>query len=533
MTTLAEFLKGKVDESLTKLVQPAGVVPAMLFVLLNLAFIYPPLKGEIGFLGAFGDLDTTWQAVVAAALIVFLGYILLSASTTVLDTLAGENWRHSPLYKWLSDRERRSLEVGGKLAWEGVAGTREEINDRWEVRASYPIKSGESAREKVEDVGPTALGNVLHAGGRLIFERHGIDPSALWSQMEAVVPKDADVRAAITDAKASLDTLANLAFVLGVFAIEGALLFSLTSEWTSALLSALVLVPAYAVYRAAVAKARGWGDTMAVVFDLYREELHKQLELRKYTSASDERALWGKVSRLFLWGREHVEAPADDVFKAEPSPAPTPATITSSPNLKLTRHLEEAFDVPGANTDPGARRGRYVGYEFVVTRRAGQRADGFIAVTDKRVVRIVNVPTPTVIPDDIPPPTGEINPPDMSAPSTLLWQLPRLAAGASFWLSFTLPIWEFEATPGLTVDQATRRDTGLSYDLKVSAGEEAPAAPWLDTYVAETTLTPTLLARGTSGKRIPTLLRNRYRFDLTGIAFPAELRISFDPRRTE
>lgn len=41
---IADFLKGTVSESLNKLIQPAAVVPAMLFVLLNLAFVYPEAK---------------------------------------------------------------------------------------------------------------------------------------------------------------------------------------------------------------------------------------------------------------------------------------------------------------------------------------------------------------------------------------------------------------------------------------------------------------------------------------------------------
>ena len=50
---------------------------------------------------------------------------------------------------------------------------------------------------------------------------------------------------AATDAKASLDTLANTAFVLGAFGVEGLLIFSAQGEWAGALLSTLAFPTAF------------------------------------------------------------------------------------------------------------------------------------------------------------------------------------------------------------------------------------------------------------------------------------------------
>ena len=52
---MAEFLKGSVDESLKKLVQPAGLVPAIVLLLLNLGAIYPAV--QIGAIERFAKLD--------------------------------------------------------------------------------------------------------------------------------------------------------------------------------------------------------------------------------------------------------------------------------------------------------------------------------------------------------------------------------------------------------------------------------------------------------------------------------------------
>ena len=51
---LAEFLKGTVDDTLTKILKPAGVIPGGLLVLLNLAFVVPRLNdAEVGLAQAY------------------------------------------------------------------------------------------------------------------------------------------------------------------------------------------------------------------------------------------------------------------------------------------------------------------------------------------------------------------------------------------------------------------------------------------------------------------------------------------------
>jgi hypothetical protein len=46
MPALAEFLKGTVKDTLTSLVQPPGLVPAAVLILLNLGMIAPRAKDE-------------------------------------------------------------------------------------------------------------------------------------------------------------------------------------------------------------------------------------------------------------------------------------------------------------------------------------------------------------------------------------------------------------------------------------------------------------------------------------------------------
>src|SRR5919197_2336262 len=98
MPAIAAFLKGTVSESLTKLVQPAGLVPATFFVLLNLAFIYPTAQEDkVGIAQTFHDLAGVWQTITPASVIFALRYILFNNANVITETLSGENWRNSVL----------------------------------------------------------------------------------------------------------------------------------------------------------------------------------------------------------------------------------------------------------------------------------------------------------------------------------------------------------------------------------------------------------------------------------------------------
>jgi hypothetical protein len=266
----------------------------------------------------------------------------------------------------------------------------------------------------------------------------------------------------------------NLTFVLAAFGVEGLLLFSGRGDWSGALLSVLAFPVAYVAYRAAVVKARAWGDTVETVVDLSREDLRKKLDLRETTSAEDERDLWTKASRIFLWGRGDDET-ADEIFDGQPAADTTTATITASRNLEVARHAEEAADVPGTGAAAGRRVARVVDYALVVS-QAGEQGitDGVIALRDKRVLRIALAPELTVSPADGPPPICRIAE-SGSAPDSLTIRLPRVRRGAALWLGFSLPIWEALVPEGFTVTGAPAI-LGTTLDFVVR-GPQGPASP--------------------------------------------------------
>src|SRR5215207_7748731 len=114
MSSLAEFLKGTVSDSLAKVLQPSGLLPGALLVLLNLAFVYPAAHTEkVPVAVSYAALDSGWQAVVLGTLMLGIGFLLLSASSIILDILSGRVWR-SALSSWvlraLRNLQRKGLE---------------------------------------------------------------------------------------------------------------------------------------------------------------------------------------------------------------------------------------------------------------------------------------------------------------------------------------------------------------------------------------------------------------------------------------
>ena len=196
MPALTEFLKGTVKDTLTSLVQPPGLVPAAAFILLNLGVIGPRAKDEkLGLAEAYYGLDDAWQAVIVASLILVVGYVLLSASSMVLDTLSGRTWRTSLLATTLSSlrgyRRKNLVARIDKLELRPLQARDIERVDtlRWRLRTRFaPGKSRSAA---------TGLGDVLLASEHGVKQRYGITVAALWEPLRvAVEPDDPAIKAA-------------------------------------------------------------------------------------------------------------------------------------------------------------------------------------------------------------------------------------------------------------------------------------------------------------------------------------------------
>jgi hypothetical protein len=482
---IADFLNGTVTESLKKLVQPAAVVPATFFVLLNLAFVYPAARGA-GVAKSYAGLDKNWQVVVLAAVILALGYLLLNAANGIIDLLAGQSWRQSGL-NWLL----RKRQCNRRADLQARAKRENRLDPKWELATHFPSMSLD------QTIQATRLGNVLVATQQIIWKRYGLDIAAFWAHMEANKElKEAPAMVAVKDEKATLDLLANLIFILALFGVEALIFYSARDRWNAALLSLLAFVAAYVTYRIAVGSARSWGDAMEVVLDLHRAELRKGLGLRETDDLDDERLLWQGARHVFLPGDD--QTPPKDLFKAAVKPK---LSLTAATSLKVEKVavtvVDEVVDdpPPAAVAVAGASviRAdllREVDYLLIASRDAdGLRFGGVDLVVDDPRVRRIRVPNAVVV--------GSVQATPVSCRAgdreQLHWRIEHLPPGDSVTLAYRLPLWRLTISGSAPSPTLNAHAGGV--EVAFSGGSGASATFALETF-GPLTAVPRLLVNG-------------------------------------
>ncbi|MFN0071733.1 MAG: hypothetical protein ACKVVP_09635 [Chloroflexota bacterium] len=471
---ISDFLKDTLGESLRRPLQPAGLFTAAIFLFLNLALVFPPLAElDVGLATGFFGLSGAWQIVLATATVLTLAYVLVALSSNVLTFFSGESWEDSwlgsiavrmqqarldqindefeALTRAADDAQTRASAAGPTSATRATESALAQrliavsVQKLWARTTRFP-HTPDAATQSTVQLAPTALGNVLRSTASRVAVQYGMDMSALWPHLETVIAEKTSLTSRINNEKASLDFLLTLAFMLGVFAIELATLECWLRRWPDALLPWLFLLLAYLFYRAAVAKAVGWGAAVKLAFDLHREDLRAALKMKEFTSRADERGNWAKASEWVLWGTR-----ADEIFDG---PAPPPQSlaarlnVTGSPNVTLThRHLGvETQRIPATGAAPQITWQERRRYLLLVNNPA--TSDGpqhpvlgaYVEVVDPEVRRIHPMPSPVSVDWPAGPPAPSVLEGERpGSPVRLLWRIPRLAARGSAALRYELP----------------------------------------------------------------------------------------------
>jgi hypothetical protein len=416
VSSVAEFITGTVNESLKKLLQPVGLIPAAVFVLLNVAFIYPVARADgVPIATTFDSLDVPTQAAIIALLTLALGYVLLSASSIILDILGGELIRgsvaHSVLVALQRLRRRQLKHSASGNTW--YLSKRFDVADD-DVEESDPL--------------PSALGNVLRATQGTVRRRYGLDMATQWSQLIATPElKDLPAKTIVEEERAARDTLANTAFMLWLFALEGLVFFTFQDMPEDALMSLIAVPAGYAVYLFAVAKARAWGSAVETLVDLHRDKLHEALRLAPYDSLTSERQLWESAGRFFV---DPAEETGEDVFRRDAAPS-----LTALPAGELAIPDPVSAVLDGRSLGAGGVRLRWIEYVVLVAKRsdAANVPTARVLIDDPRVARIGPIATlgDTPEPQSVHGPGGR---------QQLLWALDNLPPGGAAALRYELPL---------------------------------------------------------------------------------------------
>jgi len=180
----------------------------------------------------------------------------------------------------------------------------------------YPFPGDESR------VAPTTLGNVLRNAELYPAYRYGTDAVLMWPRLYNLLP-DRLVQL-VAEARSSLEFLLVISALSGAFALAaGVYLVAVAASWWLFLAcfwggSALALI----AYRASIPSAFGYAEQLKTAFDLYRNELLKQLRIPLPSTAAEERARWTEANLLVYRNMpvtEYVEPAAEDAGEKEPA----------------------------------------------------------------------------------------------------------------------------------------------------------------------------------------------------------------------
>ncbi|MEP6468165.1 MAG: hypothetical protein ABJC24_00180 [Chloroflexota bacterium] len=459
LPAVAEFFKTTVDASLAKLVQPSAIVPATVFILLNALFIHPSLVAA-GFGPAVGleALPDGLKIAVLIVLILILGYVVLSLNSTFLRLATGELWRGTPLYNWMLGRavgRRRALEVARDLAQ-----TNSDLaEDRW---LAYEIARWPNEQQLT----PTRLGNALGSSATAIYQRYGIDMNACWPPLQSLVAKEASALSSlIDDARGSLDLLLNLALSFALFGIEGLVVQTVNGSFQGAAYALVAIPVAYGCYRAAAARAVGWGDLIETAFDLHRDLLATELGLRKAADFADAKKLWESASRFLLYPGTKTA----DLFD-EPKESKA-VSVSPSPNLAVAEvyAAEVVNHVPSRRTDRTVQVAVHRANLFTVTAKqrmgAGATA-GQVRVVDAQSGVFAAAPLAAPVDAGIGKLTPEVIPgSEPRKRSELMWHVTLATPTNALALRYDLPL--------ATIKLEVRQPTGWAIELEKNADPRA------------------------------------------------------------
>lgn len=362
MTSILSAISGQFSKNLVL----GTFMPVVTFVILNLMFVIPYIPYEWHFLTQLRTFDTSGMVAIFFLTIVTTG-LLYNLNIPIIRFYEGYPWKDSLIGRWRTRYYQRQLRQDTSLRTRAelfrvkpraLKGSTEEGFDTLTVEerrkqvgriSSVRAMLGRSINTEFplteSSILPTRLGNVIRSFEDYPQRQYNMAAITLWPRLIAKIDKE--YAALIDDAKASFDFMVNFS-VLSMSTALATLFIGLI--YPIPLASRQLLLPwlveiiffallSYVTYIWSIGRASNWGDMVKGAFDLYRWELLKQLGYqREPTNLTEERELWGKISRQLIYGYLYKEQ------LPEYSIPSTYAEGTPTVNLDIYRLLDTTGD---------------------------------------------------------------------------------------------------------------------------------------------------------------------------------------------
>ena len=150
-----------------------------------------------------------------------------------------------------------------------------------------------------EHILPTSFGNVIRAFELYPQVLYGMDSIPIWVRISSLLSKESTQ--GLNDSKAQVDFAINSMYLALMIFLEyiafAAINRSLLMIWIPILALGITII----WYQFAISTASEWGYQVKAIFDLYRNTLLSQMGVRIPNKWEDERIVWQKISRSFLY----------------------------------------------------------------------------------------------------------------------------------------------------------------------------------------------------------------------------------------
>jgi hypothetical protein len=353
LTNILSAISGQFSKSLVL----GTFMPVVVFVILNLLFVVPLFPSNPVIVTQLLAFDV--QGVVATLFIsIVLTGLLYNLNIPVIRLYEGYPWKDSFVGKWrvrhfqaqmaesirlhnraqifrgalrprnIEELRHRPDEAGNSVTEEA---RREKVGRIKQLRASLGRSINTEFPISTASILPTSLGNVIRSFEDYPQRQYQMAAITLWPRLIAKIDKD--YAASIDDAKTSLDFMINssvLSMSTALILIFVGLIYptplALPRLWVPwALKIFLFTALSYVTYLWSISRAAAWGDLVKGAFDLYRWELLKQLGFKRTpASLSEERELWGQISRQLIYGdpfKDHLLSYETPTTNASGTPA--------------------------------------------------------------------------------------------------------------------------------------------------------------------------------------------------------------------
>jgi hypothetical protein len=184
----------------------------------------------------------------------------------------------------------------------------EYARNRWLAR-EVALANQVQWRFGLDDVAPTAFGNVAAALQNYGLTRYGINLPTFWSRLQAVLQSDKEFFGTIQDAKSQLDFHVSCCWLAVLTTVVWSPVLAIWGSSPARIVATMVGGPLVArlCYVAAVENYIVFGEVVRSSIDLHRLRLLDALHVRRPTGLRDERHIWSELQRVTAYGQESVD----------------------------------------------------------------------------------------------------------------------------------------------------------------------------------------------------------------------------------